>query len=202
MNLRARLDQLEERERKLLVAFFAVFATMAVFGVPVALSLVLSGDRDHNRALSEAISAVNDNRAVIEKRAAERAQIEERYARKAPPLAGFLAQMAEQVGIEIPETQDRSTVPQGKKFEERSTQIRLRNVGMLKLANFMEKIEQSGYAVTISKLNVRSRGKPDEYDVEMIVSAFDAKAPPPKKAETKEKAEGEGEAATEKEEEP
>jgi hypothetical protein len=204
VNLRARIEQLEERERKLLFAFFAVFATMVVFGIPVALSLVLGGDRDHNRALSEAIAAVNDNRNVIEKRAAERKRVEGRYARKAPPLAGFLAQMAEQVGVEIPETQDRSMVPHGKKFEERSTQIRLRNVGMLKLANFMEKIEQSGYAVNISKLNVRSRGKPDQYDVEMIVSAFDAKAAPPKKTEAKEKPDADGEegAAKEEEEEP
>ncbi len=202
MNLRARIDQLEERERKLLFVFFGLFAAMAVFGIPIAFSLVLSGDRDHNRALSESIAAVNDNRALIEKRAAERKRVEERYARKAPALAGFLAQMADQVGVEIPETQDRSTVPQGKRFEERATQIRLRNVGMLKLANFMEKIEQSGYPVSISKLNVRGRGKPDEFDVEMIVSAFDAKAPPPpKKAPALEKG-ADGEAGTEKEEEP
>ncbi len=182
MSLKARVEQLEERERRLLFVFFGVFAAMMVLGIPVGLSLMLSGDRDRNRALAEAVLAVNDSRALIEKRAAERQRVEERYARKAPPLASFLAQMAGQVGVDIPETQDRSTIPQGKKFEERSTQIRLRNVGMLKLANFMEKIEHSGYAVSISKLNVRSRGKPDQFDVEMIVSAFDAKAPAPKKA--------------------
>ena len=76
-------------------------------------------------------------------------QHDARDARKAPQLAGFLAQMADQSGIDIPESQDRPTVPHGKKFDERSTQIRLRQVGMLKLATFMEKIEQSGNAVTM-----------------------------------------------------
>lgn len=199
MKLAERINQLEERERKLLLVLFGIFGAMVVLFVPLGLSLMLSSARDTNRALSEAILAVNDNRSLIEKRAAERKRVEERYARKAPQLAGFLAQMADQAGVDIPETQDRSTVPHGKKFDERSTQIRLRQVGMLGLANFMEKIEQSGYAVTISKLNIRSRsGKPDEYDVEMIVSAFDEKAAP-KKAPAKAGDGSEGEAKKDEE---
>ncbi len=202
MKLADRLNSLEERERKLLIVLMGLFAAMVVLFVPIGLSLMLSSDRDRNRALSEAILAVNDNRVLIEKRAAERSRVEERYAHKAPQLAGFLAQMADQAGVDIPETQDRSMVPHGKKFDERSTQIRLRQVGMLKLANFMEKIEHSSYPVTISRLDIRSRaGKPDEYDVEMIVSAFDEKAAP-KKAPTKEAgAEGaEGEAQKDEDE--
>jgi len=50
-------------------------------------------------------------------------------------------------------------------------------VGMLKLAKFMERIEQSGNPITISSLNIRKRGsEPDNYDVDMMVSAFDRSA--------------------------
>ena len=57
---------------------------------------------------------------------------------------------------------------------ERSTKIALHKVGMLKLAKFMERIEQAGNPITISSLDIRKRGmEPDNYDVEMVVSAFD-----------------------------
>ena len=80
-------------------------------------------------------------------------------------------------------------VPDGKRYEERSTKIVLRKVGMLSLVTFMEKLETSGHPVTISRLNIRKRGtEPDSYDVEMIVSAFDRK-PDTKKEKSKEAAE-------------
>lgn len=178
MSLRERLNQLEEREKKLLMLLLGVFGVMVILVVPMALSLMLSSDREQNRAIQDALTNLRDSRPLLEKRMAERDRIAARYARKAPGLATFLAQMANEAGLDTPETQERATVPHGKRFEERATQVRLRQVGMLNLANFMEKIENSGYAVTISRLNIRSRAnRPDEYDVEMVVSAFDQKAP-------------------------
>ncbi len=183
MSLRERFEQLEERERKLLGILVGVFGVMVVLGIPMGLGLMLSSQRDDNRAIRDAVLAVEDDRALIEKRASERELVEARYKNRAPQLAGFLAQAADRVGIEIPETQDRSPVPHGKKFKERSSKINLRKVGLLPLAQFMERIEQSGHPVSISRLSIRKRGtKPDEYDVEMIVSAFDEEQKKEKKA--------------------
>jgi general secretion pathway protein M len=62
----------------------------------------------------------------------------------------------------------------------------LRKVGMLKLVKLMERIETSGHPVMLSSLNIRKRAvEPDSFDVEMVVSAFDRKAPEPKKTEAK-----------------
>jgi hypothetical protein len=70
-------------------------------------------------------------------------------------------------------------VPHGKRFEERSTKITLRKVGLLKLVKFLEKIEHSGHPVRISQFDMRKRGsEPDSYDVDIVVSAFDRKAEP------------------------
>ncbi len=191
MNLQKRLGELEEREKKLLLLLLGVFGALVVLVVPVGLSVMLSSEREANRALQEALESLRENRATLEKRTAERDRIEARYARKAPGLPTFVAQTANQVGLDTPETQERAMVPHGKRFEERSTQVRLRQVGLLNLANFMEKIEQSGYALTISRLNIRTRtNRPDEYDAELIISAFDQKAAPARPAED---AEGDGE---------
>jgi hypothetical protein len=51
---------------------------------------------------------------------------------------------------------------------------------MLKLVRFLEKIEHSGHPVKVSQIDIRKRTEPDSYDVDMIVSAFDRKAPEPK----------------------
>jgi len=48
---------------------------------------------------------------------------------------------------------------------------------MLKLVRFLEKIERSGHPVKILQIDIRKRPDPDSYDVDMVVSAFDRKAP-------------------------
>jgi general secretion pathway protein M len=196
VSLQTRFNELDEREKKLLLLLLGVFGVLLVLGVPTGLSLMLSAEREENRAIQEAIESIRENRAALEKRTAERDRIEARYARKAPGLPTFVAQTANQAGLDTPETQERAMVPHGKRFEERATQVRLRQVGMLQLATFMEKIEQSGYALTISRLNIRTRAnKPDEYDAELIISAFDQKAPAARPAEA-----GEGDLASAQEE--
>jgi general secretion pathway protein M len=62
---------------------------------------------------------------------------------------------------------------------------------MKALATFLEQVENSGYPVRVSALNVRKRPTdPDSYDVNLTISAFDRKAlpksPPSEEAEEKE----------------
>lgn len=177
MTLKERLDQLEERERKLLLIFAGVLGVMILLLAPVAVAMSVSSQRSENDRIREIIQTIEDERLLLGRRQADSKLVETRYARKTPALAGYLAQLADQVGVDIPETQDRSTIPHGKTFKERSTKIRLRQVGMYDLSNFMEKLAHSGYPVAISKLNIKKRGtKMDEFDVEMDVSAFDREA--------------------------
>ena len=44
MNLKERIDQLEERERKLLLIFFGTFGAMVLFLGPLALSMSAPSD--------------------------------------------------------------------------------------------------------------------------------------------------------------
>lgn len=182
MSLRERIDRLEPRERQLLGVLGAVFGVLVLLLVPIGMSAMLSSQKSQNEALRNAVDSIQKGRALVRKRTAERDAIKARYASPAPPLAGFLAKLATETGIDIPESQDRAPIPHGKRFEERSTKIALRKVGMLHLVKFMEKIEQSPHPVVISRLNIRKRGtEVDSYDVEMIVSAYDRKASTKKK---------------------
>jgi general secretion pathway protein M len=176
LNLRERLDALEERERRLLGILVLVFVGLVVVLVPVAVTAILSSKRSENEELRAAIEEIQASRETLRKRASERERVALRYSRPAPPLAGFLATIAKETAIEIPESQDRAVIPHGKRYEEKATKIVLRRVGMLNLVKFMERIEQSGHPVSISNLNIRKRGTElDSYDVEVIVSAFERK---------------------------
>lgn len=186
MSLRERLDRLEERERRLLGILALVIAAILLLLLPLAVTAALHGTRSDNEALREAIAKITSERAVVERSRALHRAIEERYSRPAPPLTSFLAKLAQEVEVEIPETQDRQPVPHGKRYEEKSTKITLRKVGMLKVARFMERIEQSGHPVSISQLTIRKRGlEPDSYDVDMVVSAFERKPDKPAAAKAK-----------------
>jgi general secretion pathway protein M len=179
MSLADRLQNLEDRERRLLGVLVALVLGALVLLPPAALFALVHSRRSEVEEIREALQAIEDERETLDKAKAGKGAIEQRYARPAPPLAAFLARLASEAGVEIPESQDRQSVPHGKRFEERSTKITLRKVGLMKLVKFIEKIEQSGHPVRLSQFGIRKRGsEPDSYDVDLIVSAFDRKAEP------------------------
>jgi general secretion pathway protein M len=176
VSLRERLERLEERERRLLGVAVAIVVIAAILLPPVSLFAFVHSKKSEVDDVRAAIQAIVDEEESLAMARAEKLAITQRYSRPAPQLQAFLARLATEAGVEIPESQDRQMVPRGKKFEERSTKITLRKIGMLKLVKFLEKIVQSGHPVRITQFDVRKRGtEPDSYDVDMIVSAFDRK---------------------------
>jgi general secretion pathway protein M len=68
----------------------------------------------------------------------------------------------------------------GKRFSERQTTVHLKKSGMLAISKFLESIEQSGYPIMVSQIDLRKRaGEPDTYDIEVTISAFDKVEAPP-----------------------
>jgi hypothetical protein len=158
MSLADRLQNLEDRERRLLGVLLAMVLGAFVLLPPAALFALVHSRRSDVDEIRETLQAIEDERDTLDKAKAGKGAIEQRYARPAPPLAAFLARLASEAGVEIPESQDRQPVPHGKRFEERATKITLRKVGLMKLVKFIEKIEQSGHPVRISQFGIRKRG--------------------------------------------
>jgi general secretion pathway protein M len=196
LSIRERLQGLEERERRLLGIALIVAVIGFVLAPPIALYAVLHGRRGDVEAVRSAITAIEEQSETIERGKAQKGALEQRYARPAPQLQAFLSKLANDLGIEIPESQDRQAIPRGKRFDERSTKLTLRKVGMLKLVKFLERIDHSGHPVKVSQIDIRKRTEPDSYDVDMIVSAFDRKAAPEPKGGVKGERDGGTEGAT------
>lgn len=186
MTLRERFDKLEPRERRLLAILGSILGVFVVLLGPIGVYTMVSGKRSENRDLREVIDQVYEARAQIAERKAKKDALLARYAKTAPPLPGFIEESAKENGLSAAESQDRPETPHGKRYSERTTVVKMHKAGMLAVAKTLEHIEQSGYPVAVTRLNIKPRaGEPDSYEVELGVSAFDRKpdAPAPSAAD-------------------
>lgn len=192
VTLRERYDRMAPREQKLLTIFGGILGVVFLVAAPIALAATTAARKAENNSMREAMSAIAAARSELERFDAVRSKIEVRYARPAPPLAGFLEQAAAANKLQIPESQDRPVVPHGnKRYEERSTKIELQKVGMKNLSTFLETVENSGFPLRVSALSIRKRAlEPDSWDVSLQISAFDRKAQEKPKPAASAEAEG------------
>jgi general secretion pathway protein M len=166
--------QINARERKLLGTIGFAAAILLVLAFPVGLDLFIRSERGDNDDLRQALVDVQDARGRVRERQARKDAIAQRYARKPPSLAGYLEQEARQNKLEVTESVPLPDVPHGKRYTEHATNIHLKKAGMLPVARFLEGIEQSGYPLAITRLNIRKRsGESDSFDVEVGVSSYD-----------------------------
>ncbi len=162
------------RERRLLGILGFVGAIVLLLAVPFGLEALVHSAASENDDLRQALSDVQDARGRVRERQAKKDAIAARYAKKAPPLAGFLEQTARQQKLEVTDSTPLPDVPHGKRYVEHGTNIHLKKTGMLALARFLEALEKSGYPVAVTRLGIRKRsGEPDSYDVEVGVSSYD-----------------------------
>jgi general secretion pathway protein M len=185
MTLRERFEKLEARERRLLVILGVILGGFLFLLGPIAIYGMVSGKRADNQDMRDLIDKIYEARAQIADRKAKKDALLARYARTAPSLAGFIEEATKENGVSAAESQDRPEIPHGKRYTERTTVVKIHKIGMLALAKTLEKIEQSGYPIAVTRLNVKPRtGEPDSYEVELGVSAYDRKADAPAAAST------------------
>jgi general secretion pathway protein M len=178
MSWKDKLTRLDPRERRLLTVFFGILSVLVLIFVPLLTKRAVIVRASENELLRKAIDGLTDSQQSLLKIDAQRQAIIARYGRAAPALGALLDNQARQNGLEIPESQDRPVVPHGKRFDERSTRIQLRKVGLASLARFMESVERAQYPVVFSRLDIRKRlSESDSYDVELVASAYDRKEP-------------------------
>jgi len=195
VTLSERLEKLEPRERRLLSVLAGLVAFLLVLAVPVWAYSSVRTAKIENDEIRDLISDIYKARLSVGERKAKQDALLARYGKPAPQLAGFIEEAAKANGITIADSQDKPEAPHGKRYTERLTVVKLHKVGMLALVKMLERIEQSGHAISISRLNIRPRaGEPDSYEVELGVSAYDRK-PDPKDKEKEQKDPAEGEKA-------
>jgi general secretion pathway protein M len=179
------LERLNTRERRLVTVLGTVLSCFVILAVPFALESVVHAREADNQELATALTALQDGRAHVRERQEQKEALVQRYAKKAPPLAGFVEQAAQAEKLEVTDSVDRPEVPHGKRYTERGTTVRLRKAGLKPIVMFLEALEKSGFPIEVSRLSLRKRlGEPDSYDVEVTVSAYDHVGAAPAAAST------------------
>ncbi len=179
------LLQMNARERKLVGVLGFAGALLLLLSLPFGLEAIIRFQRADSDDLRQALTDVQDARGRIRERQAKKDAIAARYAHKAPSLAGYLEQSARLQKLEVTDSTPLPDVPHGKRYEEHGTNIRLKKSGMLPVARFLESIEKSGYAIALTRLNIRKRsGENDSFDVEVGVSSYDRAEASPAPAPT------------------
>jgi general secretion pathway protein M len=187
VTLRERFDKLEPRERRLLTILAGMLGVFVLFAGPIFAYTSVTSLREENEQIRYLVDQTYKARATVSERKAKRDALLARYAKPAPQLAGFIEEAAKSNGIQVPESQDKPDVPHGKRYTEKLTVVKMHKIGLTSLVKTLEKIEQSGHPVAVTRLAIRPRaGEPDSYEVELGISAFERK-PDPKDA-AKEKA--------------
>ena len=170
----AGLVNINPRERRLVGILGMILAVVVIIGIPIGMELLVRARRADTEELKQALSDVQEARGKLRDCQAKKDAISSRYAKRAPPLAGYIEQTARAQKLDVTDSVDRPEVPVGKRYIERSTTVHLKKAGMYAIAKFLESIEKSGNAVAVTRLGIRKRtGEPDSYDVEVGISAYD-----------------------------
>jgi general secretion pathway protein M len=197
VTLAERFEKLEPRERRLLAMLAGLLAVLVVLAAPLYAWSAVRSAKVENDEIRDLIEDVYKARLSVSERKAKQDALLARYGKPAPPLGGFIEDAAKQNGITVADAQDKPEVPHGKRYTERVTVVKLHKVGMLALVKMIERIEQSGHAIAVTRLSIRPRsGEPDSYEVELGVSAYDRKTDA--KDKDKEKTDAKDGAAQEK----
>ncbi len=170
--------QMNQRERRMLSLAGLGAAVLVLLGIPFGFEAAIHSVQSDNDDLRQALSDVQDARGRVRERQARKDAIAQRYGRNAPPLAGYLDQLARQQKLEVTDSTPLPDVPHGKRYVEHGSDIHLKKTGMLPLSLFLESIEKSGYPVAVTRLNIRKRsGENDAFDVEVGVASYDRTEP-------------------------
>ena len=184
MTIGDQLSNMSPREQRLLTLLGIIFGALLILGGPVYIYMDVAETRDQNEQIRKLLRQMDKASALLAKRRSERSALDLRYARPAPPLGTFIEAAAGEYGLEVEGSNDRPDVD-GATHVQRSTVVKMRKVNLKPLVKMLENIERSGHPVSVELLVIKKRASPDQYDVQIGVSAFDKKGVKPKDDEDK-----------------
>jgi hypothetical protein len=167
----AEWGRMSARERRLISILAGSFVLCGVVLVAYLMVDSLQTMAQENQEMRDAINDIakhsdeyRDAKAKVE---AQRKRIGEEPAQ----LAADLEAAAKEAGIQIPETSDRPEAPAGKRYVERSLDVKLRKVDLKSLATFLSKVETGKSLILVTRLQIRRSFGGDGTDVDVDLTA-------------------------------
>ena len=148
-------NRMAPRERRLVAILVGAVGIFAIVVVSLLTVRSLADIAEANEASREALQAISRHRVEFLD-AKQRMQAQEtRIGSEPPQLAADLEAAAREVGIQIPETRPLPAVPAGKRYLEHSVDVTLRQVELLALSKFLNRIETGRHVIVVSRLSIK-----------------------------------------------
>ena len=170
----AEWDRLAPRERR---SVAALAIAVVVVGVLLSVYFVFSsiGDlQDGNAAIRKALTEIAKHRdEYMEARSRSTVQ-EQRIGTEPPQLTTDLEAAAREAGVQIAESNERPVAPAGKRYSQHDVDLKIRDIDLQSLTQFMRRVETGQRLIFFSRLSLKRRySEAEKLDVEATATAFE-----------------------------
>lgn len=172
--LAAEWERMAPRQRRLIGALGGVVGALVLLLGSYFYFGSLADLAEVNADMREALAEIAKRRdGYLDAKSKVRAQ-EVRLGKDPPQLAADLETAAREVGVQIPEQNERPAVPAGRFYMEHAVDLKLRQVDLLGLTKFLLKLETGPRFIQVTRLGIRRRfSEGEKLDVDLTVNAYE-----------------------------
>jgi type II secretory pathway component PulM len=167
-------ERLAPRQRRLFVTFLATSIALAtVFGTYWVFSSI-SELEEGNAEIRDALAAIARNRDIYLDARARSDATDARIGNDPPQLTGDIEAAAHEESIDIAESSERPVTPAGKRYLEHDVDIKIHEVGLQALTQFLRRLETGPRLIFFTHLSIKRRFSDQEkVEVEATATAFE-----------------------------
>ena len=167
------IENMNERERKLLAILGAVFAAIVVVLPLYLLTAGISDISEENEEIATVLRDIQRAQGTLAQREAEREAAQARYQNAAPPLGSFIEARASEQELTLREVTDQPEKVLGD-FRRRHVRATMPGVSLRPVVKMLTSIENSRFPVALESIQVEHFRGGDSYNVQLGVIAYDA----------------------------
>ncbi len=170
----AEWERMAPRERRwVAVLAVAVVVVSAMLGTYFVFSNI-SDLEDGNTEIRKALAAIAKHRNEYLDAKARSAAQEARIGFEPPQLTADLEAAAREAQVQIDESTERPTTPAGRRYAQHDVDLKLRQVDLQSLSNFLRRVETGPRLIMFTHLSIKRRySEADKLDVELTATAFE-----------------------------
>jgi hypothetical protein len=187
--LRETWEALNERER-LLVGGLGAVAAVFLLGFPLFWTARQNAEiEERNAELRSVLELIAAKRPQLQQLQQARAESQQRYRNRTPPLGSFVESEAKRHNLTIREVTDQPQKTSGN-YTRRSVTASINEVDLTGIMNLLSGIVGTQYPVAIDHVQIEHYQPGDKYRFKLGVRTFDRKATAAKDSEAPAQSEG------------
>jgi type II secretory pathway component PulM len=176
--LRSTWDNLNDRERRMLLLLGGVFVTLLLLVPPIMLTLGNNELETQNDELRSVLEQLSIQHVRLAQLIEDRRNADMRYRNKTPPLGSFMEAEAKKQGLTLQEVTDQPEKTVGR-YLRRSVSVSLPQVGLTPVISLLSSIVESGHPVAIEQIQIDHFQPGDQYSVRLGILTYDRLATAP-----------------------